>query len=846
VPTATSAKPKITVKPGETSAQAVQRARTEKEFGDFLKGQSGKTFSTPGSGRGTQGGPTAAELRSAPTKSTKTIEVPADLISPNYKGSFIKAAPVKPTTNKNDLGSMGKERPGGNIDPDDSFGSFRPGIDEAVTPPKHYGGQGPLGAAFDLEMYKRKEALEKMRPIPIKPLGEEDEISMSNPGKLSNQEYKDSMNQRYGKPDLDTSRMNKSHQDFYDKNPSFKQSGKEIVTPGDGRLASKVVPAVTDTKVGRIPMNTPGGSGVRGAGGMGGGIGLGGRRPGDDSRFNPLKLEAKDLPGDQDDLDVAPPKGKLTSADFKALSKKKKVKESKIMSIVESINFKELMANADADVQEMLMELQNDVEMFKETGQSSELLDSFLKVHLHKKKKITDEAMFDEDASAGAGRGFVNPPLVNPNKPVPPARTASPGFGKDWKPLTPDTSTSSAMGTIKGGVWTADPPKPGERGVPAPSGDPEGVREAGSFIRDLASSRKKFEGKEMKDTQFESWEKELNSLLNEGITVSTSTGQQGAPDSVSINATDNDANELLNILRQSGMGVFGGNEKPTMTPYGVISQGEEEPTGTGTAPEMSPEVVGDGDDMLSLLKKMSGLSAGPVGQESEGTASSDYADEEGAEEVDEQYLSEPIVAKPSPDNTNPPSTPAPPPATPGSDGTNEGEVEEGAGVMHFKAQQAKADGKDSFKLGGKEYPVKEGMAEDSGDPQIRSGMKTKYGTVVSVDGNIVTVKASNGDMTTVNIDDIDQAMSEGHDHESCNECGQMMYEGHTCEEQVEEGFSNDAGGDAMANTELAKLKTLLSMGGDLNKMKRDQTVLNPTQVSMAESLAQWKRLSGIK
>jgi hypothetical protein len=35
------------------------------------------------------------------------------------------------------------------------------------------------------------------------------------------------------------------------------------------------------------------------------------------------------------------------------------------------------------------------------------------------------------------------------------------------------------MGTIKGGVWTADPPKPGEKGVPAPSGDPEGVKEAG-------------------------------------------------------------------------------------------------------------------------------------------------------------------------------------------------------------------------------------------------------------------------------------------------------------------------------------------------------------------------------
>jgi hypothetical protein len=79
------------------------------------------------------------------------------------------------------------------------------------------------------------------------------------------------------------------------------------------------------------------------------------------------------------------------------------------------------------------------------------------------------------------------------------------------------------------------------------------------------------------------------------------------------------------------------------------------------------------------------------------------------------------------------------------------------------------------------------------------------------------------------------------------ECGGSMYEGHSCgSEQVEENFANDAGGDAMADTELAKLKALLAMGGDLHKMKRDQTVGNPTQVSMAESLAQWKKLSGIK
>ena len=765
-------------------SRVAKNTQIDKEFSNFLKGQTGQTFGKSGSGRGEQGGPTAAELRSAPTMSKKTTEVPADLISPNYKGSSIKAGSNPKLGSlgdenpgvKTDLGRMGSERPGANVVFDPAFDLPRgpgSGLDEAddfgVGPGGPRQPAGPIGAGPerntntgvpDTKNYKAP-LTDKYGSAPGShaggwdAAGQQKYIDRTSPSvvnKIKDKLGLDMPDSDYGPRPDERERLMKTHPVQED---GEKWIQKAIKHPG--ALTKKAKAAGQSTKAfAKAHAHDKGTTGKQA------------RLAQTLSKMH----EATDLPGNQDKLDVAEPKGKLTSADFKALSKKKKVKESKIMSIVESINFKELMANADADVQEMLMELQNDVEMFKETGHSSDLLDSFLKVHLHKKKKITDEAMFDEEV--GAGRGVVNPPVVNPNTPAPAARTASPGWGKDdYKPLVPDTST-----TFKPAVT-----------------DPEGVKEAGSFIRGLASSRKTFEGKEMKDVQLESWEKELNNLLNEGITVSTSTGQQGAPDSVSINATDNDANELLNILRQSGMGVFGGNDKPAMTPYGVVSQGEEEPTGTGTEPEMSPEVVGDGDDMLSLLKKMSGLSAGPVGQEPEGTASSDYEDEEGAEEVDEQYLSEPIAPIRSPDDPQAPSTPAPPPATPGSDGTNEGEVEEG---NKFTGNLAKA----------------------------RAAGKKE----ADLDGD--------GDMEKVR---------EGHDHEECNECGYAM-ESCKCdhEEQVEEGFSNDAGGDAMANTELAKLKALLSMGGDLHKMKRDQSVLNPTQVSMAESLAQWKRLSGIK
>jgi len=61
----------------------------------------------------------------------------------------------------------------------------------------------------------------------------------------------------------------------------------------------------------------------------------------------------------------------------------------------------------------------------------------------------------------------------------------------------------------------------------------------------------------------------------------------------------------------------------------------------------------------------------------------------------------------------------------------------------------------------KHLKKRRGVGEGSGDSQITPGMKTQYGTVMSVEGNTVTVRASNGELTTVNIHDIDQGMAEG-------------------------------------------------------------------------------------
>ena len=120
---------------------------------------------------------------------------------------------------------------------------------------------------------------------------------------------------------------------------------------------------------------------------------------------------------------------------------------------------------------------------------------------------------------------------------------------------------------------------------------------------------------------FESWDKELAKLINEGeevsegLSVSISKDNPNSPDSVNVNATDAEADKLLAIVKQAGMGIFGGDE-PAEAPRGMSAAPSSE---TNTPGDI--EVVGDHDDMLSLMKRLSGV-------ESSG-GSEDYADEEG-------------------------------------------------------------------------------------------------------------------------------------------------------------------------------------------------------------------------
>jgi hypothetical protein len=117
---------------------------------------------------------------------------------------------------------------------------------------------------------------------------------------------------------------------------------------------------------------------------------------------------------------------------------------------------------------------------------------------------------------------------------------------------------------------------------------------------------------DLEEMAFESLDRQLNALLNEGsvsegISVSISKGQQGGHDSVSVTATDAEADNLLALVRNAGMGIFADEQKAT-SDYGapVSDEGHAE--------------VGEHDSILGMMKKMAGI------QDSHDSAQEDHSD----------------------------------------------------------------------------------------------------------------------------------------------------------------------------------------------------------------------------
>ena len=122
------------------------------------------------------------------------------------------------------------------------------------------------------------------------------------------------------------------------------------------------------------------------------------------------------------------------------------------------------------------------------------------------------------------------------------------------------------------------------------------MEEGNAFTAKLASTPKggefELDGKKYKDTSaieenswtFENFQNQLDSLLNEGkdvvftnegVNINVSTGNEHGPDTVSVSATDAEADKLLKFVKSVGLGVYGdaedGAEELDVAEPGVVS-----------------------------------------------------------------------------------------------------------------------------------------------------------------------------------------------------------------------------------------------------------------------------------
>ena len=153
--------------------------------------------------------------------------------------------------------------------------------------------------------------------------------------------------------------------------------------------------------------------------------------------------------------------------------------------------------------------------------------------------------------------------------------------------------------------------------------DEDDMEEGNAFTAKLAATPKggefELDGKKFKDTSsleenewtFENFENQLNSLINEGkeavavdegINISVSTGNEHGKDSVSVNATDDDAGKLIKFVKDVGLGIYGDDDGLDMDApaddAGVVS--------FYGAPDAIDEPKDSHDDMLRMLGMMDG------------------------------------------------------------------------------------------------------------------------------------------------------------------------------------------------------------------------------------------------
>ena len=211
------------------------------------------------------------------------------------------------------------------------------------------------------------------------------------------------------------------------------------------------------------------------------------------------------------------------------------------------------------------------------------------------------------------------------------------------------------------------------------------------------------------DVQFEGWSKDLDNLLSEGLNVVANTGLGDGPDSVTISATDEDAQKLLAIVKSAGLGMFASDDQV----------GDEGSPQMSIQPQNNPNaeigVVDDHDDMLGLIRKMTGQ--GNAGQQP-GAMEVEVDEEQGMNPGEAQgYQDEEMAAE---------NTPTFGEVEPDQEGSSEEEVQQATDKLekvHDVWSQADSgeEGEESSEEEGEESAEEESGEEEEESAEEESG-----------------------------------------------------------------------------------------------------------------------------
>ena len=182
------------------------------------------------------------------------------------------------------------------------------------------------------------------------------------------------------------------------------------------------------------------------------------------------------------------------------------------------------------------------------------------------------------------------------------------------------------------------------------------------------------------------------------------------------------------------------------------------------------------------------------------------------------------------------------------------ECDEGAGVMHFKDQKAKEAGKDSFKLGDKTFPVKEGE-ECSKCHEAPCACEVEEGNEFS--GELAKAKAQHKDKFKVG--GKEYPVKEGKDEEICDDCHkapcecdeEKLKEDADLEQMLRIAGIKESMGECMASDgEASPMGSAapednLSIQTSYNSRDDKTTITVTAEGEQAEALAQMMKLAGL-